>query len=128
LIFGISGGLTYAVVANTLEKLKIDDPIDAVPVHFGGGLIGTILTAFFSITNGAFYGKGLSLLGAQLLGLIVFAAWSASLNAIPLLLLKGLGMLRIDPESEDLGMDVSQCNNSAHIILIGGQEAVIFSN
>jgi Amt family ammonium transporter len=47
LLFGIFGGLTYTVIANILVSVRIDDPIDAIPVHFGGGLIGTILTAFF---------------------------------------------------------------------------------
>lgn len=64
LIFGIFGGLTYAVVAKVLLSLRIDDPIDAIPVHFGGGLIGTLLTAFFVQSKGIFYGKGPNLLWA----------------------------------------------------------------
>lgn len=47
LIFGIFGGLTYAVIAKVLISVRIDDPIDAIPVHLGGGFIGTLLTAFF---------------------------------------------------------------------------------
>jgi ammonia channel protein AmtB len=46
-------------------------------------------------------------LWAQLLGLLVFGAWSAGLNAIPMLLLKGLGLLRIKEETEVLGIDLA---------------------
>lgn len=46
LIFGIFGGITYAAVAHVLVSARIDDPIDAVPVHMGGGFIGTLLTGF----------------------------------------------------------------------------------
>jgi ammonia channel protein AmtB len=39
--------------------------------------------------------------------LLVFAAWSAALNSIPLLLLKGFGKLRIDEKNEDIGYDLA---------------------
>jgi len=61
--FGVLGGLTYHILAKVLVSLKIDDPIDAVPVHFGGGLVGTFFTGIFNRSNGLFYGHGAHLLG-----------------------------------------------------------------
>jgi len=34
-----------------------------IPVHFIGGLIGTLLTGLFDLSDGLFYGKGAGLLG-----------------------------------------------------------------
>jgi len=62
-LFGLFGGATYHFVAAALVKLHIDDPIDAIPVHFGGGLVGTFMTGLFSKDAGLFYGKGGRLLG-----------------------------------------------------------------
>ena len=37
LIVGIFGGLTYVAIHTLMEKCKLDDPLDAVAVHGGGG-------------------------------------------------------------------------------------------
>lgn len=38
-----------------LEKLHIDDPIEAVQVHGVSGLAGVVLLGFFHTKNGVFY-------------------------------------------------------------------------
>ena len=57
-----------------LEKLKIDDPVGAFPVHGVNGIWGTLSIGLFGQSalglsrDGLFYGGGLAQLGVQLLG------------------------------------------------------------
>ena len=44
---GILGGFTVWWVSSLLKKLKIDDPLDAFAVHYGGGLCGVLFTPVF---------------------------------------------------------------------------------
>ena len=118
---GAIGGVTYFTVARILAAGEIDDPIDAVPVHFvikfyhfkGGGLVGTFLTGFFDQSGGLFYGGDGTLFGCQLLGIVVLAAWSASFNSLILSLLKGYGWLRISEENEKRGIDQNLCDGES---------------
>ncbi len=47
-IIGFLGGLIVLFATVLLDKLKIDDPVGAVPVHLGGGLWGTLAVGLFS--------------------------------------------------------------------------------
>src|SRR6202023_4144621 len=83
LLGGIAGGLVVAGV-ELLEWLRIDDPIGAVPVHGFCGIWGTLSLALFACGKygttgpispdnsaplaGLFYGGGLQVLKAQLIG------------------------------------------------------------
>ena len=40
-----------------VNKLEIDDPLDAFAVHGGGGITGLILTPFFWEEKGLFWGN-----------------------------------------------------------------------
>ena len=50
---GIAAGLSYLAIENCLLKCKIDDPLGSFSVHFGGGVIGVILTPLFMIKEHA---------------------------------------------------------------------------
>jgi Amt family ammonium transporter len=39
-------------------KLRVDDPLDAFAVHYGGGLCGVLCVGLFDMSNGLFYGEG----------------------------------------------------------------------
>jgi len=38
LVLGFIGGISYLIVHYAVIKIKLDDPLDAVAVHFGGGM------------------------------------------------------------------------------------------
>lgn len=46
-IIGIIGALFYCLGAWILEKLCIDDPVEAIPIHLFGGAWGVLAVAFF---------------------------------------------------------------------------------
>jgi Amt family ammonium transporter len=49
ILVGVAGGIvTYAFSAAVRHVLMIDDPVDAVAVHAGGGITGILLAPFFS--------------------------------------------------------------------------------
>ena len=58
-------------------KLRMDDPLDAVAVHMGGGTLGVIALPFFSQGTGIFWSQdGWTQLGVNLLGLLVIIGWA----------------------------------------------------
>lgn len=97
-----------------VEKLGIDDPVGAVPVHLCAGLWSTICVGLFgkndslnqlSGNNGLFYGGGFYLLGIQTLGCVAIGAWSALTTFITLKLIDLTMGIRVTVEEEMLGAD-----------------------
>merc|ERR1712086_547184 len=44
IIIGLIAGVVYVLASKLLVKLKIDDAVDAIPVHFFNGMWGCIAT------------------------------------------------------------------------------------
>ena len=44
---GLLGGFTVWWVGNTVRAFRIDDPLDAFAVHYGGGVVGVLFTPVF---------------------------------------------------------------------------------
>jgi len=112
LIIGLIGGLVYQGASMLLKKLKIDDVVDAFPVHGAGGAWGVIALGLFGNPNrgmggnGAFYGG--NQLGTQLVGGIIIACWAAALSCLLLVPLKLAGMLRLSDEFQIAGADAKE--------------------
>jgi Amt family ammonium transporter len=47
ILIGAIGGLIYSYLSILLVRYKIDDPLDASPIHAGCGLWGIISTGLF---------------------------------------------------------------------------------
>ncbi|CAG0890721.1 unnamed protein product [Darwinula stevensoni] len=54
LVVGVGAGFTFLCLHFLLLRLKIDDPLDAFPVHFGGGFFGIVVVAIF-MENGIIF-------------------------------------------------------------------------
>merc|ERR1712070_338051 len=105
---------------------KIDDPLDASPVHMFCGAWGVISVGLFatkynveqaygtSEDYGIFYGAGPAQLGIQLLGIFCIVSWSMLNSALVFGLLKSMKMLRVPPEDEMLGLDESHHGGAAY--------------
>eukprot|EP00445_Apocalathium_hangoei_P060698 CAMPEP_0204090452 /NCGR_PEP_ID=MMETSP0360-20130528/188906_1 /ASSEMBLY_ACC=CAM_ASM_000342 /TAXON_ID=268821 /ORGANISM="Scrippsiella Hangoei, Strain SHTV-5" /LENGTH=528 /DNA_ID=CAMNT_0051039711 /DNA_START=60 /DNA_END=1647 /DNA_ORIENTATION=+ len=112
IIIGALAGVFYCLSVKLLTKLQIDDPIDAVSVHFTNGLWGTIAIGFFGNPkepfggNGVFYGG--DQLGVQVVACICFIVWSAVWSLLIFIPLRLVGYLRWSDEIQDLGADVAQ--------------------
>ncbi|CAD8172509.1 unnamed protein product [Paramecium octaurelia] len=130
-VIGILGGLTYWGFGILMHKFKVDDPVDAFPIHGGCGLIGAQFPGWFNTEKGIFYGHGAKQWGIQLLGTVVWLGWSVVLHAVVIFVLKILGLLNVTPEVEEKGLDYAQCGGGGFdyqllppILSAGGYENV----
>merc|ERR1712100_535409 len=99
-LIGMFASFTYLGSSKLLSKYKIDDPIDAFPVHGACGALGVILTGFFDKDNGVFYGGSGRYLGYQIAGVICIAAWASVFMFLGSITLKRLDLLRISKDEE----------------------------
>lgn len=110
LIIGLIGGLIYQSVSMLIRKLKIDDVVDAIPVHGACGMWGVIAMGFFGDPavggNGAFYGG--NQLGVQVVAVLFIIVWVGVLSAAIFVPLKVLGALRLGDETQDKGADLME--------------------
>jgi Amt family ammonium transporter len=121
-IIGLVGGLLVCFAAIWIEKLGIDDPVGAVPVHFFNGLWGVIAVGLFACGNpdtaawngvdtavtGLFYGGGFGQLAAQLFEAVSIAVVVFAGSYVVFKILMGMGLLRSDPKDEIIGLDVPE--------------------
>jgi Amt family ammonium transporter len=115
MIVGTIGGVLVVEGVFLLDRLKIDDPVGAIPVHGICGIFGTIAVGLFAAEGGLFHGGGFALLGVQATGAFAgalfafitgYAIWAA-LSKLP-------GGVRVCAEHEHEGLDVAECGVSAY--------------
>ncbi len=112
IIGAVSGLLVVFAVWFLDYKLRVDDPVGAVPVHMMNGIWGTIAVGLFatptapeSTLTGLFYGGGFDLLGKQLLGVLTVGLWTAITITIAFLIIEKTIGLRVTEEEEIVGLD-----------------------
>ena len=103
---GLIAGIAIVLSGEFFDnKAKIDDPVGAISVHGVCGALGTILTGFFALDGGVFYGGGFHFLGVQILGVVSVIAWVlVSMNIIFRVIDKVIG-LRVPADVEIDGLD-----------------------
>jgi Amt family ammonium transporter len=126
MLIGIIGCFVYLSLSKLLLYLKIDDPLDASPVHMGCGIWGTLAVGIFgNDDNAAFAGYPGSAagyhpfrtgeqLGVQIVGIICIVAWTAGWSAFLFYGIKHTIGLRVSEEVEDAGLDTSEHGTSAY--------------
>ena len=116
---GIAAGVFCCLAVSVKFKLKADDSLDVLAVHFVGGLAGALLIGLFGTAaiggkDGLLYGGSAGLLGSQALAVAVVAAYSFAASALIALAIKRTIGLRVDDESEEVGLDISQHGERAY--------------
>jgi Amt family ammonium transporter len=111
IVIGLVAGVVCYMAVNFKTKLGYDDSLDAVGVHGVGGTWGAIATGLFASkainsagNDGLFFGNA-SLLWSQIIS--ICAAWVYAF-VVTLIILKVLDWtmgLRVDEESEFIGLD-----------------------
>jgi Amt family ammonium transporter len=122
-IGALTGVVCYFAV-NIKFKLLFDDALDVVGVHLVGGVLGSLLLGLFADRsvnaagrNGVFlHGGGFGLLGEQFLAVGVTLVYSFVVSfALAWVIDKVLpGGLRVDEESEDVGLDLREHSEVAY--------------
>lgn len=113
LIIGAVGGLLVVLGIMLLDKLKIDDPVGAWPVHGLCGVWGGLATGIFGDlpdgieTQGAFF-------FVQLKATVIICVWAFATMFVLFSLLKAVGILRVSEAEEQQGLDISEHGMQAY--------------
>lgn len=112
LVIGLVAGFLVVMGVILLEKLRIDDPVGAWPVHGLCGLWGGIATGIFGAIPTDEAGAELFTRGGfiwvQAYSSAIVIAWAFITMLILFFVLKGIGLLRVSPEHEHAGLDFSE--------------------
>lgn len=140
IIGAIAGIIVVFSVIIFDTKLKIDDPVGAISVHGICGVWGTLAVGLFgqrsidilywdegtAISNGLFYGGGIGQLKLQLIGILAVFAFTIVTTGALFLILKATIGLRITPEEEAIGVDISEHANEAYPDFTTSSRPVMF--
>ena len=118
IIIGLSAGAISNLVAGwRLARTRIDDTLDVFACHGVGGIWGSIATGLFASAavngvDGLFYGN-VGQLVAQLVAVGVVAPFAFFGSYALLKVINVFSPLRVSPEEEDSGLDMSQHGEEA---------------
>jgi len=133
---GAVAGVLVILAADLLEHVRIDDPVGAWPVHGVCGIWGTLSLGLFAsgeyaaagssntgiptidasnpALTGLFYGGGMTVLKAQMLGSFITCAATFGIAMAMFGVLHAFKLLRISQEGELEGMDLHEHGISAY--------------
>lgn len=107
IIIGLICGTVLVYAIEFIDrKLHIDDPVGASSVHGVCGILGTLMTGLFSVSEGLFYGHGWGFLGAEAFGILMIDLWAAVTGVILFYSIKKIHGLRVSARIEDEGLDI----------------------
>lgn len=116
LIIGFVAALVSNLVVIWRSRTSIDDTLDVFPCHGVGGMVGMILTGVFAnqnvnaantTGNGLFYGET-NLFVIHLIALVGVSAFAFFGSFLLLKITDAIIPLRVTPEEEQSGLDISQ--------------------
>ncbi len=117
LAIGLTAGLLATFAGWILDRCRIDDVVGAVPVHGVCGVWGTLAVALLGDSQR--FGTGLTRIEqfwVQLGGIGVCFVWSFGLGMACLWVLNRLWPLRVTPEEEHAGLNVSEHAEGAELL------------
>jgi Amt family ammonium transporter len=108
---GLVAGILVVFGIEWLNKIQVDDPVGAIPVHGLCGVWGTLAVGLFGQTalgspaNGLFYGGGFGQLGIQFLGVAACLGFTAVAMWVVFKAIQSVVGLRVSHETELRGLD-----------------------
>lgn len=114
-IIGFLSAGIGVVVSHAVERMMIDDPVDAFAVHGASGIVGLLAAGIFAdttygqpagftpIAQGLVHGGGFRLLGVQALGVTVIFVWSLLMTTVFLVIASRLVSIRTSRSDELTG-------------------------
>jgi Amt family ammonium transporter len=133
-IIGAIAGVLVVFAVPAFDRARVDDPVGATSVHLVNGIFGTLCVGLFTTTDlsttvltgpfgsaaaggpyaGLFFGGGTKQLVAQIVGILLVAAYVVPVSAICWLILKAVVGLRVSPQEEIEGLDIGEHGNEAY--------------
>jgi Amt family ammonium transporter len=116
-IIGAIGAAIMLVIDKWMIRRQLDDAIGAVPVHLGAGIWGTLCVALFGdpdiLNTGLSFGEQLAV---QIKGIVVIGLWAFVVALVFLYILNRIRPLRVTPEEEYIGLNVSEHGAKTELI------------
>jgi Amt family ammonium transporter len=113
----------FAMVSFVKPKLGYDDSLDAFGVHGIGGMWGAIATGLFATkavnsagADGLFYGNPAQLM-IQIKAVLITTVYSFVVSFILFKVLDMIMGLRVDEQSERVGLDLTEHKEAAYTVL-----------
>jgi ammonium transporter, Amt family len=128
IVIGCVGSCVYVGATMLTLALKIDDPLEAFPIHGACGFWGLMAGTLFARKThmetagyardywGLFYGGGGKFFLSNLFAALVVASWTLALISPLFFAMHKAGILRISAEEEIIGNDVSKHGGVAYPI------------
>jgi len=126
-VIGLAAGVLVCWASVWLEKLKIDDPVGAIPVHLFNGAFGVLCVGIFASGNpdtagwngvegpvtGLLYGNP-SQFVMQFIEVAAVFITVVGLSFIVFKILAALKLLRVSPEVELAGLDLPEMGSEGY--------------
>jgi Amt family ammonium transporter len=104
-------GATAAIISNIAvhykSKSTLDDTLDVFPCHGVGGIVGMIMTGLLAEKVGLIYGNP-TVFVRHLLAIVIVGIYSFGGSYLLYALTDAVITLRVRPEQEEAGLDLSQ--------------------
>ncbi len=120
IIIGLLAGMICSFTVVLLDRTKLDDTLDVFACHGMGGIFGAIATGFFAQklinpagADGLLYGNPKQAL-IQIAAVAATAVWGFVMSIILLKIIDKVMGLRVTPEEEEIGLDLSQHGETAY--------------
>ncbi|CAN0109450.1 unnamed protein product [Pylaiella littoralis] len=138
-IVGSIGGGVYFLSSNLLLRIRVDDVVNAAPVHLFCGMWGLIAAGLFSSKfgyasaysedraddcAGLLYGGGARTFGANLVFLVTIASWVGLTTLVIFVVTKLTIGIRVSKRQEMAGMDDSKHGGQTYPELLPGIRAM----
>lgn len=108
-IIGAVAGVLVVLSVLFFDRIRVDDPVGAVSVHGVNGAWGTLAAGIFNMG-----GTSASIIGVQVLGIVACFVWTFSTAYILFKLIDKTIGLRVSPEEEMEGLDVTEHGGNAY--------------
>ena len=108
ILIGFISGILVVIGIIFIDKVKVDDPVGAIPVHLICGIWGTIAVGIFGEK------AGVSQIGKQLIGIASISLLCSISSFIIFYTLKKLIGVRVSKKEELRGLDISEHKMSAY--------------
>jgi Amt family ammonium transporter len=114
MFIGVVAGVLVVFGIGWLNRIRIDDPVGAIPVHGICGIWGTLAVGLFGQTalgaplEGLFYGGGFGPLGIQCLGVVACLGFTAVAMWVVFKVIDATVGLRVSRETELKGLDLEE--------------------
>lgn len=123
IVIGLLGGLVCYGGVSAKPRMRYDDTLDVIGIHgvgstfgmFGAGAFASIAINSSITSNGLFLGNAI-LMQKQAIAVVATGAYSFVVSFVILKVLDAVMGLRVKPDEEDEGLDLSQHNEEGYIM------------